>query len=104
MTKKDIQDLVSQLKIPFLLHFTRASNLRSIIQHGLCPVARAGEFGVVAEINDPHRFDGHLGATSLSVGFPNYRMFYKTRTENAGVEWVVLGVEPSILWKKDCAF
>lgn len=104
MAREDIQGLVVKLKVPFLLHFTRVGNLSSIIQHGLYPVARACEIGITPQINDPHRFDGHLGATSLSIAFPNYRMFYKHRAENDGVEWVVLAIDPAVLWKKDCAF
>jgi hypothetical protein len=99
-----IRKLVSELKIPFLIHFTRVENLQSIIQHGLWPVARIGEIGVKPQINDQHRIDGHLEATSLSVAFPNYRMFYKYRMENKNTDWVVLGIDPAVLWKKECAF
>jgi hypothetical protein len=31
-------------------------------------------------------------------------MFYKYRMENPAVEWVVLGIHPSVLWQKNCAF
>lgn len=64
MAKKDIKELASRLGIPYLLHFTRVGNLPSIIEHGLYPVARTCEIGVMPEVNDPHRFDGHLSASS----------------------------------------
>ena len=31
-------------------------------------------------------------------------MFYRLRQENPDVEWVVIGLKPSVLWEKDCAF
>ena len=100
----DIKQLAGQVGVPFLIHFTRVENLPSIMQHGLYPVARACEVGIEPQRNDLHRLDGHLGATSLSIAFPNYRMFYKHRVENPGTEWVVLGIDPAVLWEKDCAF
>lgn len=104
MSKQDVREFAQRVQIPYLLHFTRAANLPSIIEHGLYPVSRTCEIGVVPQVNDHHRFDGHRSATSLSIGFPNYRMFYKLRTENPGVNWVVLGIAASVLWTKDCAF
>ena len=68
------------------------------------PVARACEIGVQPEINDELRLDGHLDGTSVSIGFPNNQMFWKCRKDNEDVAWVVLGLDPSILWKKECAF
>lgn len=31
-------------------------------------------------------------------------MFFKYRRENPDVNWIVLGVDPSVLWLKNCAF
>lgn len=91
-------------EVPFLLHFTRAVNLASILAHGLYPVGRAHEVGTNPYINDQYRWDGHLNATSISIGFPNYRMFYKYRMDDLAVDWAILVIEPSVLWEKNCAF
>lgn len=104
MPRQAIQTHATEIKVPFLLHFTRAANLPSIMQHGLYPVSRADEIGAAPQINDELRLDGHRDGTSLSIAFPNYRMFWKYRQDNEGVEWVVLAIHPSVLWLKDCAF
>jgi hypothetical protein len=102
--REEIRQHATELGIQYLVHFTRASNLPSILRHGLFPRARAAEIGIAPEINDRHRLDGHLNATSLSIAFPNYRMFYRLRNENPGVPWAVLAIHPAVLWLKDCAF
>lgn len=104
MSRQEIQDYAVQIGIPFLMHFTRAVNLPSILQYGLYPVSLTAEIGIVPAINDELRLDGHKDGTSLSIAFPNYRMFWKYRQESVGVNWVVLAIHPSVLWMKDCAF
>lgn len=99
-----IQQLATQLKIPQLVHFTRAVNLPGIFAHGLYPIARVGEVGIVPIVNDHGRWDGHLDSTSVSIAHPNCQMFYKYRMENDGTDWAVLTLNPAILWSKRCAF
>jgi hypothetical protein len=103
MPRPEIQAYSQERGISYLLHFTRLINLPSILQHGLCPVSRHGGLRSPPVINDELRLDGHLDGTSLSIGFPNYLMFYKYR-QLANTEWVVLGIHPSVLWTKDCGF
>ncbi len=104
MSKAQIKELAERLQIPFLLHFTRAENIPSIMQHGLYPVSRVGEVCNAPLINDHLRLDGHLNGTSTSIAFPNSRMFFKYRNENPGQAWAVLALHPSLLWLKECAF
>ncbi|WP_109096913.1 DarT ssDNA thymidine ADP-ribosyltransferase family protein [Azospirillum sp. TSH64] len=104
MTTQAIQDYATLIKVPFLVHFTRAVNLPSIMTHGLYPIARAHEVGAAPIINDRHRIDGRLGGTSLSIAFPNCQMLYKYRMESAGTDWAIIVLEPSVLWEKECAF
>ncbi|WP_224363387.1 DarT ssDNA thymidine ADP-ribosyltransferase family protein [Hyalangium versicolor] len=104
MSRQAIQARANSINVPYLLHFTRVVNLPSIMQHGLYPVSRVATIGVTPQINDELRLDGHLDGTSLSIAFPNHRMFWKYRHANEEVEWVVLAVDPSVLWLKDCAF
>lgn len=99
-----IQAHAAAIQVPCLLHFTRVTNLPSIMAHGLYPIGRTHEIGAEPHINDKLRLDGHLDGTSLSIAFPNYRMFWKYRQDNGGVEWVVLAIRPSVLWLKNCAF
>jgi hypothetical protein len=66
---------------------------------GLC-----GFKGIAPNINDNCRLDHQRGASCLSIGFPNHRMFYKYRKEDEATHWAVLAVKPEVLWTKDCAF
>lgn len=104
MSQHIIESYAKEIGIPYLLHFTRAVNLPSIMKHGIYPVSRAHEVGAVPAINDNYRLDGHSDSTSLSIGFPNCQMLYKYRKLDATVDWVILVLHPSILWKKNCAF
>lgn len=104
MPKTQIREIAAQLTIPYLVHFTRATNLDSIFANGIYPIARADEVGVSPAINDALRLDGRSDGTSTSIAFPNCQMLYKYRMDNQGVEWAILVLNPSVLWVKDCAF
>jgi hypothetical protein len=99
-----IHKLADTLGIQFLLPFTRADNLGSIMQHGIVPVALTANKGIRAFTNDSSRFDYQPKATCTSIGFPNHRMFYKYRNADETSEWVVLAIKPAVLWTKPCAF
>lgn len=99
-----IRGFATEREVPGLVHFTRLSNLASILQYGIYPIARAEEVGLQAEINDAARWDGHRDGTSVSIGFPNSSMFFKVRQENPEVDWVVLLLRKEILWEKRCSF
>ncbi|WP_429070174.1 DarT ssDNA thymidine ADP-ribosyltransferase family protein [Aeromonas dhakensis] len=104
MTIHAIEQAARLIKVPYLVHFTRVTNLPSILQHGIYPISRAHEIEATPAINDTLRLDGHLDATSLSIAFPNCRMFWRYRQDNPNVDWVVLAIHPSVLWTKNCAF
>ncbi len=99
-----MKNTVRERNIKVIWHFTRLSNLDSILKHGLRSRRKLEQLGIITEINDPYRFDNQENATCCSLGHPNYKMFYTLRQDNPEVEWVVLGIKKSILWKKDCAF
>jgi ssDNA thymidine ADP-ribosyltransferase, DarT len=106
----EIERIVNERNIRWLVHFTRIENLEGILENGLLPRNNFEELGIEPLTNDTLRLDGFLEATSLSVDFPNYRMFWKCRcdaNEQHSIpheSWIVLGLKPSILWEKDCAF
>lgn len=104
MSAQAIQAQATAVQVPYLLHFTRAVNLPSIMAHGIYPIGRANEVGANPAINDQYRFDGHRNSTSVSIGFPNCQMLYKYRKADEDVEWAILILHPSILWGKNCAF
>ena len=99
-----IRQIVQNRSIPFLLHFTKLENLESILTHGLLPRTGFKGLSKLPLINDQYRLDNHEDAVSLSVSFPNYRMFYGCRQRDTNQKWVVLIIHPIILWESDCAF
>ncbi|WP_200877967.1 DarT ssDNA thymidine ADP-ribosyltransferase family protein [Burkholderia paludis] len=103
-SRRAIEALAGTLQIPMLTHFTRASNLDSILRHGLCSRVKAAESGVAPAVNDGLRLDGRRDGVSLSIAFPNHRMFFKYRQTNPDERWVVLGIHPAVLWQKPCGF
>jgi hypothetical protein len=60
--------------------------------------------GITPHVNDLMRLDGRPDAISLSIAFPNDRMFFKYRKEQPNEDWVVLLIEPAVLWRISCGF
>lgn len=103
MSTKEIQNIVKERDIQYLLHFTRLSNLDGILEHGVYPHSRLDELPHDVTINDAGRWDNHPDSISLSICFPNYLMFFKYRKESED-DWVVLVIHPNVLWESKCAF
>jgi len=103
-----IKKIIEQKKILSLIHFTPITNLPSILEHGL--LSRRDVDNLINRssllVNDSLRLDGYKEAVCLSISFPNYRMFYKYRSQDEENldKWVVIGINPEILWKFNCAF
>ena len=99
-----IQEIVEQRNIISLFHFTHIKNLESILKYGL--LSRIKVEGLPERpdliVNDNLRLDGHPETISLSIGFPNYKMFsvYSKNPE----EWVVIELKREVLWELDCKF
>lgn len=104
MSRQAIREFAKKVEIPYLVHFTRAVNLPLIMEHGIYPIARVGEIGVEPQINDQHRLDGRLNGTSISIAHPNCQMLYRYRMEDKTIDWAILVLKRSILWRKECAF
>lgn len=79
-----------QRKIKYFVHFTPKNNLESIITKGLLPVSKLEEKHYRYVHNDDVRMDQRCDAISLSVSFPNYRLFYVFREKHPELKWVVL--------------
>lgn len=105
--KQAIKNIIEARRIQFLTHFTRIENLPGILKFGVLPRAQLGTIrnaGLQAVVTDEERFDLCTEATSLSISFPNYLMFYRHRQDMKEAAWAVLKFNPAILWEKDCAF
>ncbi len=102
--RPEIKAAAQRRKIPHLIHFTDCRNLRSILRNGLMPKSDWQAWHITGLTNDDLRLDGHLDAISLSVTFPNYKMFYKYRKLRPEAEWAVILLKPDILWSFRCGF
>lgn len=101
---EQIRAICEMQGIASLYHFTRVENLPSIFQHGLLPVKALQANRIAFRWNDEHRIDGHEDAICVSVSHPNERLFYRWRMTNPAQRWVVLSLDPAILWKNEVAF
>lgn len=105
--KQAIKSIVEKRGIKFLTHFTRVENLAGILTFGLLPRVQLGvvrNAGLKAVVTDEDRLDLCAHASSVSISFPNHRMFYKYRNSMKDGIWAVLKFSPVILWEKECAF
>ena len=102
--RAEIRSISELYKIPHLVHFTRCENLPSILKYGLRSIESCDADEVQAIRNDSIRLDGQPDGISLSVTFPNYKMFYKYRQLDQTADWAVLILSPTVLWKNECGF
>lgn len=102
-----IEEFVKERGIVSLYHFTRVENLPSILKKGLQKRDHLEFCRDVLDdsfiFNDSHRFD-NTNAICTSISFPNYKMFYRLRCNDATAEWVVIEIYAAVLWLKKCAF
>lgn len=103
--KAGIKQFCDDRNITHLVHFTRASNLQSILQEGLLSreylEIQPGSHNSL--FNDDNRIDGCKNAICTSISFPNQKMFYILQN-TIKEDWAVLLLDTSILWEMDCAF
>lgn len=99
-----IKNLVKERQIIQLIHFTRYENLGGILNNGLYVRSMLNRIPDMVYVNDELRLDGHSDSISLSITFPNHKMFYKYRMSLNARGWVLLAIDPSVLWEYDCAF
>lgn len=90
--------------INHVIHFTNVMNLKSILANGLITRHELNNNSIEFHHNDNYRFDGFTNSVSCSIERPNYKMLYKLRMNNRDSEWVIIILNKSVLWEKNCAF
>ena len=104
--QQEFRDFCEQRKIEKLIHFTLQKNIIGILERGLLPRTRLDANNIV--VTDPDRFDGQLDYISVSIGFPNYRTFYRKQNDEEltrkGGGWAVVSIDPSALSRLGCLF
>lgn len=100
-----VLQLAAQRDITYLVHFTSIKNLPGILSHGLLQrdYLENADIDFDCYGNDALRLDGHKNSISLSILHPNEKMLYKYSLQQRDA-WVVLVLDPKILWEKSCAF
>ena len=97
-----IAELAKAKEIKYLVHFARVENLPSIALYGLISRQLLVQNNLPHFYNDNLRLDNLPNTISLSVTFPNYKMFFKYRGSN---KWVVILLNAyKILEKFECIF
>lgn len=101
-----IASVVDARCIKNVIHFTRLSNLRSILQHGLLSRFDLLQADVLQKstASDVNRLDENDHAISVSVSCFYPDMFNAKRHRSGNAPWVVLGLNPSLLWELNCHF
>lgn len=102
--QSDIRNEVVSRGISQALHFTQLRNLQTIVEHGLLPRDRLKVTDFTAYLSAEHRLDGADHAVSVSITAVDHWLFKGKRDKCAPVPWVVLVIDPRILWENDCLF
>ena len=102
---EQIKNSCTERGIETLVHFTRFENLESILKKGFLSREELEKWDSTNQpvFNDSQRIDQCPDSISLSISFPNYKMFYHYRQKNSA-KWAVILLKPDILWEMDCAF
>lgn len=102
--REQIQHETVQRGIQYLVHFTQAWNLPSIVKHGLLSRADLHARGLGTFTSASHRLDEKDEAISVSISAINYKMFKAKQKTCGQTAWIVLLLDPNILWTHNCRF
>ena len=97
-----VQEYAAEIGVKQLVHFTRETNLESILNRGLVTRETLIQEGFNG-FNDNVRAD-RTSAVCVSIGFPNYKMWWSIRKDNPSVDFILLLLEERALWELPCAF
>lgn len=99
-----MQDKLTERGIDYLFHFTKYSNFPSIMENGRVRRSELDARHIEYAFNDSMRLEGHPNSLSVSIGFPNYRMFWPARQKYPEDTWIVLVLSTEVLINKPCAY
>lgn len=99
-----LQTIVARRDITNIYHFTKISNLQSILKNGILPRNFLEYNEINFSFNDQVRADNRVDCSYFSISHPNYKMFYPCRLNDPSSDWAVLSFNPSIIWEKNALF
>ena len=85
-----VQEYAAAIGVKQLVHFTRESNLESILKRGMVTRDKLKLEGFDG-FNDNVRAD-YTHAVCVSIGFPNYKMWWGIKKDNPNVDWIILNI------------
>lgn len=95
MRYESIRNCVEDRQIKLLFHFTEIECVESILKNGLRSKKWLDEKQI--ELSSTRcmgtHYEGNEDAISLSISFPNYKMFYKLRMDFPTIDFIVIAVE-----------
>ena len=102
---KGIRQFIRKNRINYLTHFTRAENLKSILQFGLLPasILRGNPVfsGVYfSSLPLPPLWSSFV---SLNISFPDYKLFMQLQNHQPS-DWVILLIDSKVLGDFPCYF
>lgn len=101
----EIRTHVHARNIPYLVHFTPIANMTSILRDGLRSRNSLALAGQCFVFTDEYRADGWLDWISVSVSFPNYKMFYAKKNSLIDIDgWAIMLIRREALWELDCKY
>ncbi len=100
----EIREFCESRNITDLFHYTFSWSVVGILDFGI--LSRRDLFSVCPDmirvLPRAERSDDHFAFVSLSISFPNYKLFHKIAKPKE--DWVVILLKPQILWELDCVF
>ncbi len=102
---KAVREIIRKNKVPFLIHFTRIENLRSILKFGLLPSSilkgnSAFRSAFFPKYPLPTKWNSFV---SMNISFPDYKLFMDLQ-EHQPSEWVILLIDPKVIIDFPCYF
>ncbi|SAK77203.1 hypothetical protein AWB82_04968 [Caballeronia glebae] len=104
---ENILDDCAKRGITRLCHFTPSRNLIHVLASGYLKDRQTLSMEARDEVNptDAYRRDGHLDKICCSVEYPNgYYLDIVTKKELIFLDWVILFIDPVVLWSPGTLF
>jgi hypothetical protein len=99
----EIKEYCDKRGVKELIHFAPISKMPFILRYGL--LTNSILKNARSEVGDKSRLDGNDDHICLSVDFPNYKLFFRRRSDAGPAEkWCVLSVSRALTWERSCIF
>ena len=102
---KSIRQFIKKNKLSCLTHFTRAENLKSILQTGILPASILSSNKTFSSVqrNSVTLPPEWSGLVSMNLSFPDYKLFNQLQKYEPS-DWVILLIDLRVLMNFPCYF